>query len=52
MFFAEVFILNENILFGLFLLQLFVFSVSVFCSEKVILKLNIQPKTGLTIAVM
>ena len=46
-------ILNENILFLLTISyqKLFVFSVSVVCSQVFTLKLNLQPKIGLTYAI-
>ena len=52
-FFAWRFILNENILFWLTISNQkpFVFSVSVFCSQIFTVKLNLQPKIGLTYAI-
>ena len=52
-FFAWRFILNENILFLLTISyqKPFVFSVSVFCSHIFTVKLNLQPKIGLTYAI-
>ena len=52
-FFAWRFILNENILFWLTISyqKLFVFPVSVFCSEIFALKLNLWSKVGLTYAI-
>ena len=49
-FFAWRFILNENNLFWLIISyqKPFVFSISVFCSQIFILKLNLWPKIGLT----
>ena len=51
--FAWHFILNENVLFCLTISyqKPFVFSVSVFCSQIFTLKLNLQPKIGLTYAI-
>ena len=52
-FFAWHSILNENILFWLTISyqKLFVFSVSVFCSQIFTLKLNLHQKLGLTYAI-
>ena len=51
--FCFAFILNENILFWLTISyqKPFIFSVSVFCSQIFTLKLNLQPKIGLTYAI-
>ena len=52
-FFAWRFILNENILFWLTVSyqKPFVFSISVFCSQKYTLQFNLRPKIGLTNAI-
>ena len=51
-FYAWNFVLNESILFWLFIFyqKPFVFSVSVFCSQIFTVKLNLRPKVGLTYA--
>ena len=52
-FFTWHIILNENIFFGVTISyqKPLVFSVSVFCSQICTLKLNLQPKIGLTYAI-
>ena len=52
-FFAWRFILKENILFWLTISyqKPYVFSISVFCSQKYTLKLNLRPKIGQTNAI-
>ena len=52
-FFAWRFILNENILFWLtiYYQKLFVFSVSVFSSRKITIKLNLRPQISVTDAI-
>ena len=52
-FFAWRFILNETILFWLTIScqKPFVFSISVFCSQIFILKINLRPSIGVTYAI-